>query len=197
MIKRGRAGRSGRWALRAGALISLSLVISGCDGAREAFGLARNSPDEFAVASRAPLSLPPNFNLRPPTPGAPRPQEVSPRTLAQGAIGQGDDGVGRAQSTAESAFVSQAAARGVEPEIRRLVDLESADLLRADESFVDTLLFWREPAAAGQVVDAVAESQRLASNTALGQPINEGEVPTIRRRETRGLLEDLEGFISF
>ena len=46
-------------------------------------------------------------------------------------------------------------------------------------------------------VDAVAESQRLASNTALGQPINEGEVPTIRRRETRGLLEDLEGFISF
>ena len=32
-------------------------------------------PDEFAVESRAPLTVPPDFDLRPPEPGAPRPQE--------------------------------------------------------------------------------------------------------------------------
>ncbi len=37
----------------------------------------RSSPDEFAVESRAPLTIPPDFALRPPQPGAPRPQEIT------------------------------------------------------------------------------------------------------------------------
>ena len=37
--------------------------------------LNRNRPDEFAVARQAPLVIPPDFALRPPQPGAPRPQD--------------------------------------------------------------------------------------------------------------------------
>jgi hypothetical protein len=37
--------------------------------------LARERPDEFAVQRQAPLVVPPDFNLEPPTPGAPRPNE--------------------------------------------------------------------------------------------------------------------------
>jgi hypothetical protein len=44
---------------------------------KRAIGLERTSPDEFAVESRAPLTMPPDFELRPPQPGAARPQEKS------------------------------------------------------------------------------------------------------------------------
>lgn len=50
----------------------LALGVSGCESTRETFGLNKQSPDEFAVVSRAPLSLPPDFTLRVPEPGAPR-----------------------------------------------------------------------------------------------------------------------------
>lgn len=37
--------------------------------------LNRERPDEFAVQRQAPLVVPPDFNLVPPSPGAPRPSE--------------------------------------------------------------------------------------------------------------------------
>ena len=37
--------------------------------------LGRDRPDEFAVQRQAPLVVPPDFNLVPPAPGAPRPSE--------------------------------------------------------------------------------------------------------------------------
>ena len=39
--------------------------------------LNRDRPDEFAVQRQAPLVVPPDFNLVPPAPGAPRPAEGS------------------------------------------------------------------------------------------------------------------------
>ena len=42
------------------ALISLPLVIGGCSNIRETLGLSKQSPDEFKVVSRAPLSMPPD-----------------------------------------------------------------------------------------------------------------------------------------
>ena len=58
-------------------------------------GLSPSAPDEFAVESRAPLTIPPDFDLRPPTPGAPRPQEVAAAEKAKRAIdsaGPGEPG---------------------------------------------------------------------------------------------------------
>ena len=52
----------------------LALGVSGCESTRETFGLNKQAPDEFQVVSRAPLSLPPDFTLRVPEPGASRPQ---------------------------------------------------------------------------------------------------------------------------
>jgi len=42
----------------------------------------RSGPDALAVARAAPLVVPPDFALRPPVPGAPRPQEADSSTLA-------------------------------------------------------------------------------------------------------------------
>jgi len=73
----------------------LSLSVSGCADFKKLVGIERTSPDEFAVESRAPLTVPPDFDLRPPQPGASRPQEVTPASKAQSAVdnaGPGDPG---------------------------------------------------------------------------------------------------------
>jgi hypothetical protein len=59
------------------------LALSGCTGFKQAIGLDPTMPDEFAVESQAPLVIPPDFNLRPPKPGEPRPQDVSTAKLAR------------------------------------------------------------------------------------------------------------------
>src|SRR5690625_1857234 len=65
----------------------LALALSACgDNVRRSLGLTKQSPDEFRVVSRAPLSVPPSFNLRPPAPGAQRPQEATPREEARQAV---------------------------------------------------------------------------------------------------------------
>ena len=57
-----------------------SLLLAACGGS----GIAgRERPDEFAVQRQAPLVVPPDFELSPPAPGAPRPTEG---TAAQQAL---------------------------------------------------------------------------------------------------------------
>lgn len=47
------------------------LSVSGCgENIKERLGLAAPSPDEYRVTSHAPLAVPPEFELKPPAPGA-------------------------------------------------------------------------------------------------------------------------------
>lgn len=57
--------------------LASALLVVGCGDFKKSIGLEQSMPDEFAVESRAPLTIPPDFDLRPPTPGASRPQEKS------------------------------------------------------------------------------------------------------------------------
>jgi len=59
------------------------LALSGCGETRRALGYDKTPPDEFTVVSRAPLSQPPDYALRPPDPGAPRPQDGGVRDQAR------------------------------------------------------------------------------------------------------------------
>jgi hypothetical protein len=70
------------------AIASLSSVmaLTGCSDLRQLVGLDRVGPDEFTVESRAPLTIPPDFNLRPPQPGAARPQEANPADRVRAAV---------------------------------------------------------------------------------------------------------------
>lgn len=66
------------------ALASAALLFtSGCASG----GLFnRDRPDEFAVQRQAPLVVPPDFNLTPPAPGAPRPAEGAAQQQAMDAL---------------------------------------------------------------------------------------------------------------
>lgn len=174
--------------------------LTGCEGARKTFGLTKEAPDEFSVYSRAPLSLPPDYTLRPPEPGSRRPQAVNPRDRARDAVltaggtRSGDfelRNVDRGEpSRGEVAILHRTGAINANSEIRGIVDRESAFLAEEDKSITDRIIFWGVPTQAGAAVDAEAEAKRLREARALGEPLNEGTVPTIKRRQ-KGILEDL------
>jgi hypothetical protein len=82
------------------ACLSVSLLLPGCTDFRRIVGMDRVGPDEFAVESRAPLTIPPEFDLRPPQPGAPRPQEATAADKARKVIDTAGPGEPGKQATA-------------------------------------------------------------------------------------------------
>lgn len=56
-------------------LILVAATAAALAGCTSGGFLGRERPDEFAVQRQAPLVVPPDFNLVPPAPGAPRPTE--------------------------------------------------------------------------------------------------------------------------
>src|SRR5271170_4162758 len=81
-----RPSKAGTAALAA---LLAAATLSGCTDARRALGYDKAPPDESSVVSRAPLAQPPDFNLRPPAPGAPRPQEGTSADQARSALTPG------------------------------------------------------------------------------------------------------------
>jgi hypothetical protein len=94
------------------AAVASTLALGGCVGLKRAIGLEKVSPDEFAVESRAPLTIPPDFDLRPPQPGAPRPQEASAASKAQGIVDNAGPGQPGKQEAGVLKFPGSAAVRG-------------------------------------------------------------------------------------
>ncbi len=174
-------------------LMAGALALGGCTDVRKAAGWDKNPPDEFRVVSRAPLSLPPDFGLRPPTPGAPRPQEGSTTDQARNAVTGGrtpqrTSGAGPAasipvqrqtQTAGEAALLSRAGADRIDPTIRNTVDREASAVADADRSFTDRLIFWRQADPPGTVVDPEREQQRIRENQALGRAPTDGDTPII------------------
>ncbi len=166
------------------ALACLSLLaLAGCSGdeVSRTFGITRDAPDEFAVTTRAPLSMPPDYALRPPRPGALRPQEQSARAAAEGALVPQAALQPAAQMTPGQQALLQAAGRPAPADIRSKLD-EDAALAVTDRPITDRLLFWRAPPAPGTVVDPTREAQRLRENAALGQGPQAGDTPIIQRK---------------
>ncbi len=185
---------------RAASAALLLLTMAGCGAFREGLGLNKKAPDEFAVVSRAPLVLPPDYQLRPPRPGAPRPQRAQPSSTARTALfssGRRPPGTARAvtgtggvESVGESALLDRAGSKGIDPNIRRVIEEETASITEKDRTLAEQLIFWRERERPGQVIDARREATRIRENQATGQPVTAGSTPIIERRE-KGFLEGI------
>ena len=149
-------------------VMALALLLGGCGNAREQLGLNKSAPDEFAVVKRAPLAMPPNYSLRPPQPGAPRPQEQAPSQTAQRAVfGETTSDSGYvASSEGESALLQEAGATSADPNIRGVVDSESTEIDNSNKPVVDRLLGWRNDEQEASVVNARKEAERLQNKRA-------------------------------
>jgi hypothetical protein len=174
-------------------IVAVAALLSGCDSTKRVLGLEKRSPDEFAVYSRAPLSLPPDYGLRPPSPGEVRPQEVTPTTQAEQALRGGQARniqtvpTPAGASTGTQALLRQTGGLSAAPNIRTIVNEETSQIALENTRVTDKILFWKKPEPEGVVVDAEKETKRIRENQALGKPITEGETPSIKRR-SRGLF---------
>lgn len=169
-------------------IIILGLYACGGSGV---LGLGkRESPDEFSVIAHSPLIVPPEYSLRPPRPGAPRPHEKEVRDVAAGEVFGSSQKKSFNRSAGEQAILTGASALNANPNIR---DEIGKDLLVSDseeESFIDTILFWKDDESDVNLIDASSEANRLRDNAAQGKAPNEAQA-TERNDREKALLEDL------
>ncbi|MBK8907002.1 MAG: DUF3035 domain-containing protein [Rhodospirillales bacterium] len=184
---------------------AVAATAGACSNSQEMLGLGKRSPDEFAVYSRAPLSMPPGYGLRPPEPGSDRPSPGSPGDQARQAMLSGrsaSSGYGGAYaggsaptplpgaSTGTETMLARTGALDADPGIRAVVNAETSILAEEDQSFTERLMFWSKPTAYGSVVDPLEEKQRISENQALGKSVTAGTTPVIERKR-RALLEGI------
>ena len=179
-------------------LFTGALLVSGCTSQQSnVFGEEKAAPDEFAVYSRAPLSMPPDFGLRPPKLGATRPQTIISRNEAKDALLSSSSKTPFAKSTKNVpqsqanqtpgivALLSNAGATQANPDIRALINSETSGLSSGvDGAIADNILFWRKSEAGlkGAVIDPAVEQRRMRRTSAEGNVVEEGLAPTIQRR---------------
>jgi hypothetical protein len=132
-------------ALTAG-LTVLGMGLAGCQTTAKALGMTKVVPDEFRVVTKAPLTVPPDYSLRPPTPGEPRPQELQPESAARTALLGARAAQDRDQG--EKLLASKAGGDKADPLVRYVVDDEFGDLAHKEPSFADKVLFWKKDKAA-------------------------------------------------
>lgn len=179
--------------------LALGFLLAACSNSdvRGTLGLNRNAPDEFTVVSRPPLTVPPDFDLRPPKPGA-APRGTNTENAAKAAL-LGDRAKPASETSlpdelpktetavvpviasdaptgAQAGFLKKARADAADEDIRNKL---GADALRKPEdkparSLLDKL---SKPESNEPVVDAKKEAERLRSNKDAGKPVTEGDVP--------------------
>ena len=164
--------------------------LTACQSASRSLGLAKVTPDEFRVVTKAPLVLPPDYSLRPPAPGEPRPQELQPESAARTALlGQRSSEM---RSEGEKLLVTKAGADKADPLIRVVVDDEFGAVAHKDKGFADWVMFWRkgqpaegpalDPGAVTPApIDSSAEAKRIASLT--------GDQPVVISRQRQAKLK--------
>ncbi len=145
------------------ALCLCTSVLSGCESVRRAAGLQKKSPDEFAVTTKAPLVIPPDFNLRPPTPGAPPSNTRDPSSNAETALfGSADpqvvaNGMRGNFTPGEKMLLANAKAQNSDPAIRSRLNADQRAVQNADRSFTDRILNSSATPDTGRPVNADAE----------------------------------------
>ncbi|MGH7154127.1 MAG: DUF3035 domain-containing protein [Acetobacteraceae bacterium] len=175
--------------LLCGALLPLGACSLNSSDLSRTFGLTRDSPDEFAVTTQAPLSMPPDFSIRAPQPGASRPQSVPESVAAQQALIPQTTlaAPDNAMSPGQQALVAEA---GPAASSRVRAEIAQDAAKNYGTSFADRLMFWRNPVPQGIAVDPTREAQRLRENAALGQSPEIGQTPIIQPRP-RGWLQGI------
>ena len=167
-------------------LFTAVLALPGCSDVKQELGVGRNSPDEFMVVKRAPLTLPPEYTLRPPS----DPSEAQP--AAQAATQAKTTLLGKAETpvvdgAGEKTLLGKLGVASANPNIRKVIDEENGYISLKSRPVAEKLIFWDDQGptaddAPSSVVDPQKEAERIKQNKAAGKPINDGTVPVIEKK---------------
>lgn len=175
-----------------------SIVLAACStggNVKETLGLSRKAPDEFRVYARPPLTIPPEFALRPPGTATDAQTMVPAHVQAQEAVLESGNEPAKPKkkksaaataSSADTQFLKRAGAEGATSNVRAAIEGEKdMDIAVKDDRYL------LNPAAGSEpIVDAKKEADRLKQNKAAGKAATEGETPVVQSKE-KGILGSL------
>ncbi len=173
-----------------GVMLAAVLALSACSDVKEELGVGRNSPDEFTVVKRAPLTLPPDYALRPPGDAS---EAQSADTTAAASQAKttllGKEITPAVEGAGEKTLLGKLGVASADPNIRKTIDEENGYIALKNRPVAEKLIFWDDqgPSAGdvpSSVVDPQKEAERLKKNKAEGKPINDGAVPVIEKKSS-------------
>jgi len=143
------------------ALASIVLFgLGACSGTlQDNLGLSDRAPDEFQVVRRAPLVVPPDYNLRPPGQATGAVERRPSEQAEQIVTGRVQDRADR--SSGESALLARISV-DAQPGIRAQLLEDVGSVRRLDEDRFLTVLAWQRPTAAGdEALDPAAAAEAI------------------------------------
>jgi hypothetical protein len=171
-----------------GLLLAVVLALPACSDVKQEMGVGRNSPDEFTVVQRAPLTLPPDYTLRPP--GDPSEAQPGAEAAAQAKTTLlGKEVVPATEGNGEKTLLGKLGTASAEPDIRKKIDEDNGYIALKNKPVAEKLVFWDDqgPNASdipSSVVDPQKEAERIKKNKAEGKPVNAGDVPVIEKKQS-------------
>lgn len=143
------------------AIALLGLTVTGCASASKTLGLKKTAPNEFNILTKAPLVVPPEYNLRPPRVGeSSEENNYSQESARRALVGDIDDAE---PSQGEIVLLAKAKANRANPEIRLLIDGQNS-VERKSAGFANRVLFWENGSVNnpdGAPLDPEQEARRL------------------------------------
>jgi hypothetical protein len=159
---------------------ALTLLTSGCSSVDEALGNTKSAPDEFEVVVRPPLTLPPNFSLRPATDPANAETDSAALTApvsGTDAVSVSDQSLTQAARADGSAFDALFGTGDRLENIRELVDEETYGI-QIERRLPLEVIFGGQPNV-GPNLDAAAEALRIRKALEEGAGITATPTPAI------------------
>jgi hypothetical protein len=182
--------------LRAALAVAVAAVaLAGCDTLRNAAGMDKSAPDEFAVTTKAPLVIPPDYNLQPPRPGAVPTNQVDPTEAAENALFGNDPATVAAQlpntfSETEKMVLANAKVQNTDPQIRQNLASDYKNMVATDDGFTKDILFWQKPKTdEGQALDADQEARKIDGKRAGQAPAPGAAAPPPPKQEDKGWFD--------
>lgn len=154
--------------------LGVSLILSGCSSFDEALGKAKTAPDEFQVIVRPPLTLPPNFNLRP---GDEEVETSVAAAIASDSMGQTDQVFTSSARANASSYDALFGTGELDPEIRQKVDEETLGV-QLDRRLPIQILFGGQPNV-GPNLSAAQEAERIRKAIEAGESVTATPTPAV------------------
>ena len=144
---------------------------------KKEMGFGKKSPDEYQVIANKPLSLPPNYDLIPPSEEAQN--EVT--------LNEDKDVNEKKLTESDKSILVLSDADKADPQIRKILD-EEQSVLKVEKSLLDKILAGEalintEGKELEEIIDPAVERARITKKTQEDSIKNKNEVPVITREE--------------
>jgi len=111
------------------------VIINSCSGVKEKMGLIKKAPDEYQVYENKPLTLPPNFDLRPPVDGNIENKEESNEKLIFSEDNEKDESL----SLSDEILLISVGEKDSDRNIRKIINEENS-IQEVEKSLLDQIL---------------------------------------------------------